>query len=159
PEAKLGQFLGQHHPHMIPAGLPGAGNILVFDNGGECGYGGPNDYPKYRRRHYSRVVEFDPVTLDIVWVYGEGEGERFSSPYIGGVQRLPNGNTLIVEGNLYGDGQNGRVFEVTPEKEIVWSYRTAPQGVVRAPIYRAYRIPPEWVPGNPAGYPAWSDRF
>ena len=30
----LGWIVGQHHAHMIPAGLPGAGNILVFDNGG-----------------------------------------------------------------------------------------------------------------------------
>jgi len=27
---------------MIPRGLPGEGNILVFDNGGWAGYGSPN---------------------------------------------------------------------------------------------------------------------
>ena len=31
---KLGQIIGQHHAHMIPRGLPGEGNILVYDNGG-----------------------------------------------------------------------------------------------------------------------------
>ena len=30
--------IGQHRPEMLPLDLPGAGNILVFDNGGEAGY-------------------------------------------------------------------------------------------------------------------------
>src|SRR5690606_9586758 len=33
-EQAIGQLVGQHHAHFIPKGLPGAGNILVFDNGG-----------------------------------------------------------------------------------------------------------------------------
>ena len=33
---EIGQIIGQHHAHMIPQGLPGAGNILLFDNGGWC---------------------------------------------------------------------------------------------------------------------------
>ena len=33
------QVIGQHHAHLIPKGLPGAGNLLVFDNGGSSGYG------------------------------------------------------------------------------------------------------------------------
>lgn len=32
------QFVGQHDAHLIPAGLPGAGNVLVFDNQGSAGY-------------------------------------------------------------------------------------------------------------------------
>ena len=39
---KLGQIIGQHHTHMIPKGLPGEGNILVYDNGGYAGYGKRN---------------------------------------------------------------------------------------------------------------------
>ena len=39
---KLGWIIGQHHLHMIPKGLPGEGDLLVFDNGGEAGYGVPN---------------------------------------------------------------------------------------------------------------------
>ena len=39
---KLGWIIGQHHLHMIPKGLPGEGDLLVFDNGGEGGYGVPN---------------------------------------------------------------------------------------------------------------------
>ena len=36
------QIIGQHHAHLIPKGLPGAGNLLVFDNGGSSGYGAPS---------------------------------------------------------------------------------------------------------------------
>jgi hypothetical protein len=60
---KIGQIVGPHHAHMIPEGLPGAGNILVFDNGGFSGYGilgMPNKF-----RCYSRVIEINPYTLDI----------------------------------------------------------------------------------------------
>ena len=36
---KIRQIIGQHHAHLIPKGLPGAGDLLVFDNGGASGYG------------------------------------------------------------------------------------------------------------------------
>ena len=39
---KLGWIIGKHHAHLIPRGLPGEGNLLVFDNGGWAGYGAPN---------------------------------------------------------------------------------------------------------------------
>jgi hypothetical protein len=141
---KLGQIVGQHHAHMIPEGLPGEGNILLFDNGGMAGY--PAVY-----RWYSRILEFDPVTLDLVWQYENGTA--FFSYFISSAQRLPNGNTLIDEGST------GRIFEVTPAGEKVWEYVEGMgiQGFGR--LYRAYRVPPEWVPGNPAGYTLWSELY
>ncbi|MFC1893897.1 DUF1566 domain-containing protein [Chloroflexota bacterium] len=152
-DCNLGQFVGQHNAHMIPRGLPGEGNILVFDNGGRSGYGGPNGYPRYTKS-YSRVVEFNPVTLEIVWQYGsEGGEESFFSRNISSAQRLPNGNTLIT------DGANGRIFEVTLDKESVWEFIAPSVGKKGNAIYRAYRIPPEWVPGNPSRYQEWSILF
>ena len=84
---KLGQIIGQHHCHMIPKGLPGAGNILVFDNGGRAGYGPPNPGCTNGRRNavrwYSRVIEFNPLTLELVWEYRAGlvgyRNEKFFS--------------------------------------------------------------------------------
>jgi len=151
---KLGWIIGQHHVHMIPRGLPGEGNILIFDNGGWAGYGLPNpNSPTGRqnaRRDYSRVLEINPVTLAIEWQYTPSEAGfvspvdsyRFYSPFVSSAQRLPNGNTLITEGS------DGRVFEVTKEHEIVWEYIN-PYG--RTPgslnmVYRAYRAPYEWGP-------------
>jgi hypothetical protein len=140
---KLGQIVGQHHAHMIPQGLPGAGNILVFDNGGAAGY-------PFQFRWTSRILEFDPITLDLVWSY---ESENFFSYYISSAQRLPNGNTLIDEGSV------GRIFEVTPGGEIVWEYIDGAGIQTLGRVYRAYRVPPEWVPGNPSGYTPWSELY
>ncbi len=65
PEKDLGWIIGQHHAHMIPQGLPGEGNILVYDNGGWAGYGSANPSKpsgcQECLRDYSRVLEFDPV--------------------------------------------------------------------------------------------------
>jgi len=150
PEYNLGQIVGQHHAHMIPRGLPGEGNILLFDNGKGSGYGGPNSFPRYSR-DYSRVIEFNPVTFELIWQYGAESGrENWYSHNISAAQRLPNGNTLIT------DGPNGRLFEVTPEKENVWEFIAPPNSAGNNNVYRSYRIPPEWVPGNPAGYAEWA---
>ena len=74
----IGQVIGQHHVHMIPYGLPGAGNILVYDNGGQSGFGGSAGYPKYAR-NYSRILEFDPISFQLIWQYGgpTGDPEHF----------------------------------------------------------------------------------
>ena len=151
---KLGWIIGQHHAHMIPRGLPGEGNILIYDNGGWAGYYAPNPgSPTGIRgalRDYSRVLEIDPVTLEIVWQMTPKEAgylmpldaNRFYSPFISGMQRLPNGNTMITEGS------HGRIFEVTPEHELVWEY-VCPYWGTALPmnmVYRSYRLPYEWVP-------------
>jgi hypothetical protein len=138
---------------MIPRGLPGEGNILVFDNGGKAGYGAPNPGAPtgrdYAIRDHSRILEFDPLTLEIAWQYpargagmaGPGSSSFYSS-FVSSAQRLPNGNTLVTE------GQDGRFFEVTPENEVVWEYLSPYTGKRRNTnmVYRAYRVPYEWVP-------------
>ena len=159
-EASLGVIIGPHMAHMIPEGLPGAGNILVYDNGGIAGYGSllpglPGYYPN-TFRSYSRIVEFNPITLEKVWEYKCPEGRntgpyferKFYSMLISGAQRTPNGNTVICE------GQPGRIFEVTAKGKIVWEYISAfgngfplgPAGFLGPrPIYRAQRVPYHWV--------------
>jgi hypothetical protein len=70
-----------------------------------------------------------------------GSGSLYSS-FVSSAQRLPNGNTLITE------GQGGRLFEVTSQHEIVWEY-LSPYTQKRRPmnmVYRAYRVPYDWVP-------------
>ena len=145
---KLGQIIGQHNPHIIPKGLSGAGNLLVFDNGGASGYGSANpaapDGRDAFRRGSSRVVEVNPVTFEKVWEYsiGGAESYRFFSHYVSGAQRLPNGTTMITE------GADGRIFEVTPAGEIVWEYVSpyfTPNGMTNR-VYRAYRLPYDWIP-------------
>ncbi|MHB8104453.1 MAG: thioredoxin, partial [Dehalococcoidales bacterium] len=67
---------------------------------------------------------------------------RLYSAFVSSAQRLPNGNTLITEGN------GGRIIEVTAEHEIVWEY-VSPYKHRRLKftlLYRAYRIPYAWAP-------------
>lgn len=156
--AKLGWIIGQHKPHMIPRGLPGEGNMLLFDNGGSHGYGVPHinspDGTNNVQRPYSRVIEFNPVTLEKIWEYSPDtlnwvkfKAHNFYSPYISGAQRLTNGNTLITVGS------EGRVIEVTPSLDIAWEYvspytsKPFQRGMAAYnSIYRAYRVPYVWVP-------------
>ncbi len=149
PLAELGQIIGQHNPHLIPKGLPGAGNLLVFDNGGHGGYGNANparpNGTNAMTRDSSRVLELNPITFEVVWEYSLGgtEAFQFYSWYVSNAQRLPNGNTMINE------GMNGRIFELTQEKEIVWEFVSpffTDDDTPSHRIYRAYRLPYEWVP-------------
>jgi len=108
----------QHDVRWIPDDCPGAGNLLIFNNGG----GRPNG-------DYSSVDElvlpwgsdvafelagdaFEPE--DPLWSYTAEERESFFSGFISGAHRLPNGNTLICAGT------DGRVLEVTHDGRTVW---------------------------------------
>lgn len=153
PEKEIGQIIGQHDAYIVPKGLPGEGNIILFDNGGFSCYGnflGISTFPANFRK-YSRVLEIDPVSLKIVWEYSQpeskGEQKEFFSWLMGSAQRLSNGNTLITE------TATGRIFEVTKDKEIVWEYYALfPNGAEANSlgsenyIYTAYRYPDEWFP-------------
>ena len=123
-----GGLAGQHEPHMIEKGLPGEGNILVFDNGAP---------PMRNLRHTGKsyVLEIDPATKRIVWKYENGE--KFYSAFRSNVQRLPNGNTLICE------SEGLRIFEVTRECEIVWEYAVEWHHQM---IGRAFRYPYDYCP-------------
>jgi hypothetical protein len=155
----FGWIIGPHHFHLIPRGLPGEGNLLVFDNGGSAGYGVPNGVSRYgtsrERRDYSRILEIDPISLQVAWQYTPKEAGhihpldsyKFFSPFNGSVQRLPNGNTLITEGS------DGRIFEVSPQYKTVWEYLnpyySESLGGTHNLVYRAYRVPYAWIPQLP----------
>ena len=138
------QIIGQHNAHFIPKGLPGAGNVLVFDNGGASGYGRPSPVALNGQNIYarptSRVLEIDPVTLKLVWSY---TSPTFFATNITSAQRLPNGNTLVTE------GPDGRVFEVTKDGAIIWEYVFPIFTTGARPsnsVYRGYRLPYGWIP-------------
>ena len=115
-------FFGQHDAQWIASEMPGAGNILVFNNGQQRPAGS-----------YSTVDEIVPDMNDIgvysltpgqsygplslVWSFEALPPTAFYGQNISGAQRLPNGNTLICE------GPTGRIFEVTDLGETVWSYQ------------------------------------
>ncbi len=117
-----------HEPEMIEKGLPGEGNIILFDNG---------LFPRHRTHSgQTFIIEFNPVTKDIVWTY-ETEGYaniKFFSKTMGTQKRLPNGNTYIAEDNT------GRLFQVKPDGEIVWEY------VNRGGTNRPFPVPYNYCP-------------
>lgn len=98
--AMRGSWFGQHDPDILENG-----NILIYDNLGHFGEGGQ-----------TRIIEVNPQTTGIEWVYA-GSGEQpFLSEARGAQQRLPNGNILITESH------GGRIFEVTRDGRMVWEY-------------------------------------
>ncbi len=113
-------LFGQHDPHWIPPELPGAGNILVFNNGSDRD-----------QRSYSTVDELTPPKnqdgtylrsgpdafgpKQLTWQFKDPD--KLYSQRVSGAQRLPNGNTLICS------GETGYVFEVDPDGTVVWDYR------------------------------------
>lgn len=131
-----GEVSHQHTPTWLDNG-----HILLFDNG------------VHRKNnsltHYSRAVEVNPATNQIVWQYKGDPPQSFYGSMISGCQRLPNGNTLICEGT------KGRVFEVTMDGEIVWEYTNpfyAPHGDPKTfvgwrhsnTLFRCYRYMPDY---------------
>ncbi len=98
-----GPWLRQHDPDISPDGT-----ITVFDNG--FGRRMPG-----RDFEGARVLRFDPVTGLAETVYPKSDDQRFFSFIMGTHQVLPNGNILITEST------SGRVFEITPDGETVWS--------------------------------------
>jgi len=157
----LGPIIGPHNANMIQAGYPGEGHVLVFDNGGQGCYG-PNDYGDVTGcpgtypnalRDYSRILEIDPATNTVVWMYKctadftDADGNlnrKFFSSFISSVQRTMLGTTIFTEGN------QARIAEVTPDGEIVWEYIAAAEpggpGVIGRALYRSYRYPQSWLP-------------
>lgn len=111
----------QHDARWIPDGFPGAGNILVFNNGAGRSDG-----------DYSTVEELTPVQRadggyvlpnnrpfgprDVVWRFPEVPDPSFFASHVSGAQRLSNGNTLIT------NGPSGIFFEVDADGNEVWRY-------------------------------------
>lgn len=138
-----GFTIGQHDPNMIEKGLEGAGNIMVFDNGGRGGY------PPERYRPYTRVLEINPVKREIVWKYdAEDSGaprSAFFSEFTGNARRQPNGTTVITESSW------GRVFEVKRDGTVVWEWMSPhvykQVNRLSRKVPRCYRVGLDWPSG------------
>jgi len=136
------QLLLQHDANWIRPGLPGAGNIMVFNNGD------PDIRP------YTTIVEFTPPMnedgiyfreegeaygpRELTWEYDPESADRFYSAFISGAQRLPNGNTFINAGRI------GHQREVTASGEIVWEYAFRNKTDAPHIMWRAYKYPPDY---------------
>jgi hypothetical protein len=113
-------LFGQHDVQWIDIGLPGYGNILLFNNG--------------KNRPAGNFSSIDEISLPLVgfnytifnsgtfgpletyWSYVASNPLDFYADHISGCQRLDNGNTLIC------DGPQGVFFEVDNIGNTVWEY-------------------------------------
>jgi len=157
----------QHDAHWIQSGLPGEGNILIFNNGLFRPGGNYSTIdeiipPVDQNGTYSKIpgVPYGPENL--AWTYTPSNPGELFAPNVSGSQRQPNGNTLIC------NGPTGNFFEVTNEGELVWLYvnpviSSGPmyfedpiQGFENW-VFRAYRYSPDYpgfdgrdlTPGEP----------
>lgn len=121
------------------------GNILIFDNGA---------FRKGESVTYSRAIEVDRKTQEIVWEYRDrSQMHNFFTPFMGSAQRLINGNTLLCESAF------GRIFEVTKDGYVCWEYvnphfSTYPDPATQKlfpgesnAVFRAYGYPAEEISG------------
>lgn len=133
----------QHDIQWIAEGRPGAGNMLVMNNGNDRP-GGP----------FSTIDEFVTPVLPNgtyplpaggiygpsapTWSWQDPVPANFYTGFIGGTERQPNGNTLIIEGG------SGHLFEVDSSGAVVWTYLN-PSGT---PVFKARRYQKFLFPGD-----------
>jgi hypothetical protein len=116
-------FDRNHHPNFISNHLGSIGNLMVFVNGNSKLKSSIMEL-KIPGKFIDESNNFIPP--EIVWHY---ENEELFFGKISGAVRLPNGNTLVCEGD-YG------YWEVTNEKDVVWKYHS--EGKT---FWRGYNVP------------------
>ncbi|MFC1760991.1 DUF1566 domain-containing protein [Planctomycetota bacterium] len=136
------QLGGAHDVQWIKPGLPGAGNLFVFNNGQyiydrtcqsyaveinpflnskgqkSATYVNPPDagYFQWKPENKDTHKQKRWISNQIVWEYGSLSHQGFFSHIGSGCQRLPNGNTLICA------MAEGHLLEVTLDGDLVWEY-------------------------------------
>jgi len=124
------QLFGQHDAEWIGDGLPGAGNILIFNNGtGRPGgsYSTVDELvpPVGADGSYGSSLPYGPSAP--AWSYQASPTSDLYAERISGSQRLPNGDTLIC------DGPAGRFLEVSTSGQVVWEH------TIGAEVFRVER--------------------
>lgn len=137
----------QHNPNWIPAGYVNEGKMLVFNNGTfrpgldyssadmiEMSPDANGNYPLLSSG------TFAPDSLS--WQYTAPNPPDFHSPFVSGVQGLPNGNVLIADGN------HGTIFEVDKAKNRNWRYRNPDIGntlIAQGDTIPGFSTSDQWV--------------
>jgi hypothetical protein len=140
------RLYGQHDASWIKSGYPGKGNILIFNNG----INRPSGL-------FSSVDEITPPVdsngqyylepgssygpENLIWSYTANPPTSFFSYYMSGAQRLPNRNTIIC------NGDEGKFFEITPEKVTVWQYINPYPTYNTNPVFKIVYVSLDEPPG------------
>jgi hypothetical protein len=121
----IGGFVRQHDPDFIDGN-----HISIFDN---------HNIGSYETNRQSKILIKSFLDNQISEYYIGNELTPFNTNIMGKHQWLENGNLLITE------SMQGRAFEVTPEKKIVWEYRNVVGGVKLGLVEEATRVTPNKV--------------
>ncbi len=115
------KLFAPHNTAWIESGLPGEGDILIFNNGNSRpggNYSSADEItpPVNTQGGYTRSTgsAFGPTQQ--TWIYKAKNPTDFFADKISSAQRLANGTTLICHGPL------GVFFEVTSAGATVWRY-------------------------------------
>ena len=111
----------QHDAQWIAKGRPGAGDILVFNNGVNRPGGNYSSVdelvaPVDAKGNYALSAGTAYAPNKLAWTYFGTGAERYFDGDVSGAERQPNGNTLICYGT------HGMLEEVTAAGELVWKY-------------------------------------
>ncbi|AEM69739.1 hypothetical protein Murru_0689 [Allomuricauda ruestringensis DSM 13258] len=98
-------FVNNHYPNLFEPG-----KMLIFTNGGDLEQSTVHELALPDALDQKSVPNL--TNPEILWSFTDTE---LYSPKVSGAVRLPNGNTLITEGD-YG------IWEVTTEGEVVWKF-------------------------------------
>ncbi|HWR64180.1 MAG TPA: aryl-sulfate sulfotransferase [Candidatus Thermoplasmatota archaeon] len=136
------KLFGQHDATWIDKGCPGAGHILVFNNGvgrPEGSYSTVDEIAPPVDAEGTYFLEHDSAygPEDLEWRYIGNPPSSFYSYGISGAERLKDGNTLIC------NGVDGRFFEVIPDGTTVWQYVNPYPIPLSNQVFKIIYIPPE----------------
>jgi hypothetical protein len=143
------RLFAQHDAHWIPRAHPGAGHVLVFNNGGarpDGNYSSVDEIvlPVDSQGNYMREPGNPIGPREAFWSYAAPNKGEFFAFIMSGANRLANGDTLIC------NSVSGTIFEVTPRGQTVWKYvnpdgAPSPMGMPGVPTMG----PPGGFGGNP----------
>lgn len=102
-------FYNNHFPNLLEGDEPGAGNVLIYMNGNNVDQSYVYELKMPDTFNLAINTDNEP---EIIWSYTNTD---LYFARLSGAVRLPNGNTLICEGD-YG------LWEVTPDGELAWKY-------------------------------------
>ncbi len=114
-----------HEPQVVPGG-----RLLLFHNNG------------HQEGIVSQALEYDLLSRRLVWSYdgrADDPATRFFSGTSSTVERLANGNTLIVV------TETGRAIEVTSDGRVAWEFfnpeRAGADDELIASLFQLQRVP------------------
>jgi len=136
------KLFGQHDASWVKPGLPGEGNILIFNNGinrpgGQYSSVDEIQPPEDTSGRYYLAPDSAYGPQNLTWTYTANPPSSFYASFLSGATRIADGNTLI------SNGEQGKIFEVTPGGSTIWEYTSIYPSESLNDFFKAVYIPPE----------------